>query len=207
MQQVFIRYGVRSAVSMRKSHYLFVAMLIWSVLTGLARADEIPVRYAQLEASDDGGYTLSADFQLELSERLDNALSKGVPLHFVFEFICERPRWYWFNKSAASKKLEAKLSFHALTRSYRLSIGSNHQTFESAEEALTALGTVRGWQVLAPGDLEPLSAYTVGVRLSLDINQLPKPFQVSALANREWTLASNWERWGFSTGPNGKMVR
>ena len=192
---------------MRKSSHLLVALLLWTVLIDFARADEIPVRYAQLEASDEGGYALSADFQLDLSERLENALAKGVPLHFILEFECERPRWYWANKSVSSKKLEARLSFHALTRSYRLSIGNNHQTFNSAGEALVALGTVRGWHVLAQGDLEPLSAYTVGVRLSLDVSQLPKPFQVSALTNREWSLTSNWERWGFSTGPNGKIVR
>lgn len=185
----------------------FFALLLWSALIGIARADEIPVRHAELHANDEGGYTLSADFQLELSERLENALGKGVPLHFVLEFECERPRWYWLDKSVSNKKLEARLSFHALTRSYRLSVGSNHQSFGSASEALAALGTVRDWQVLSQGDLEPLSAYTVGVRLSLDVNQLPKPFQVSALTNREWSLASPWERWGFSTGPDGKIVR
>jgi hypothetical protein len=31
--------------------------------------------------------------------------------------------------------------------------------------------------------------------MRLDTAQLPKPFQVSALANREWTLASPWRRW------------
>jgi hypothetical protein len=31
--------------------------------------------------------------------------------------------------------------------------------------------------------------------MRLDTAQLPKPFQVSALANREWNLASGWKRW------------
>jgi len=30
------------------------------------------------------------------------------------------------------------------------------------------------------------------------VNQLPKPFQVNALASREWQLASEWYRWNFS---------
>jgi hypothetical protein len=34
--------------------------------------------------------------------------------------------------------------------------------------------------------------------MRLDTTQLPKPFQVSALANREWTLASQWKRWELS---------
>jgi Domain of unknown function (DUF4390) len=36
------------------------------------------------------------------------------------------------------------------------------------------------------------------LRLRLDVNQLPKPFQVDALASREWTLQSDWYRWGFT---------
>ena len=39
--------------------------------------------------------------------------------------------------------------------------------------------------------------YDAAIRLRLDVNQLPKPFQVNALASREWTLASDWYRWSF----------
>jgi hypothetical protein len=28
--------------------------------------------------------------------------------------------------------------------------------------------------------------------MRLDVNQLPKPFQVNAITSREWTLASDW---------------
>ena len=41
------------------------------------------------------------------------------------------------------------------------------------------------------------TGYEAGVRLRLDINQLPKPFQVNALASREWTLSSDWYRWTY----------
>jgi len=30
------------------------------------------------------------------------------------------------------------------------------------------------------------------------VNQLPKPFQVNALASREWQLASDWKRFSFA---------
>jgi len=36
------------------------------------------------------------------------------------------------------------------------------------------------------------------VRMKLDVNQLPKPFQVSALTSHEWQLASDWDRWTFT---------
>jgi hypothetical protein len=27
---------------------------------------------------------------------------------------------------------------------------------------------------------------------------MPKPFQVSAITNRDWVLASDWQRWRFT---------
>lgn len=186
-------------------------LMTWLTLSfafsGSAYAEDITVRDVQLVAVDEGGYALSANFDLELNDRLESVLSKGVPLHFVVEFECTRPRWYWFDARVVSKKIETRLSFHALTRTYRLSAGSLYQSFNSITEALSALGTVHSWNVLAPGELEPSSTYEVGVRMWLDVNQLPKPFQVSALTNRDWNLSSPWQRWGFTTGVNGKIVQ
>jgi len=47
------------------------------------------------------------------------------------------------------------------------------------------------------GDRDVITRYDAAIRLRLDVNQLPKPFQVNALASREWTLASDWYRWTF----------
>jgi hypothetical protein len=37
--------------------------------------------------------------------------------------------------------------------------------------------------------------YTAALRMRLDINQLPRPFQIAALGNNDWTLASDWKVW------------
>jgi hypothetical protein len=34
--------------------------------------------------------------------------------------------------------------------------------------------------------------------MRLDVTQLPKPFQINALASRDWNLASEWFRWTLS---------
>jgi hypothetical protein len=36
------------------------------------------------------------------------------------------------------------------------------------------------------------------LRMRLDANQLPKPFQLNALASREWQLDSEPYRWSFT---------
>lgn len=165
-----------------------------ALASAVAAAEEIEVRAAHLAASVEG-IMLNADFALDLTPRLEEALAQGVPLYFLVEFECYRPRWYWLDERIGSATLSVRLSFHALTRTYRLSTGALHQSFATLDEALRALGRVREWLVLPPGVLRPGTAYNAYVRMRLDITQLPKPFQLSALANRDWTLASAWKRW------------
>lgn len=176
-----------------------------ALMTAAALANDIVTRNVLLAPTDDA-YVLSADFDVTLGERLERALNEGVPLYFTFEFECTRPRWYWFDERVVTKKHQARLSFHALTRTYRLSTGALHQTFASADEAVHALGIVRGWRVLPMADLAPDSDYVAGVRMALDVDQLPKPFQVSALTNRDWTLAAPWIRWIFTTDGDGRIA-
>ena len=192
---------------MRTGIFLRVAATFGLLLIASAlRAQEIPLR-AELLATEENGYVLSADFPVQLSDKLDSVLSKGVPLYFIVEFETTRSRWYWFAERIATKRLEMRLAFHAITRTYRLSIGSQHQSFNSLYDALRAMGTVRGWHVINPGSLEPLSKYDVGVRVYLDTVQLPTPFQLSATINPEWTLASAWQRWGIATDAQGRIVK
>jgi hypothetical protein len=175
-------------------------LLALALLVGFtpSRADEILVTRAVLEATEEG-YFLAADFELELSSRLEDALSKGVPLFFLVEFEATRPRWYWFDERAAIASQTWRLSFHALTRTYRLSSGALTQSFPTLSEAMRALSRVRSWFVADRVQLKPDTRYMAAVRMRLDTTQLPKPFQVSALANRDWTLASNWYRWEITT--------
>jgi Domain of unknown function (DUF4390) len=40
--------------------------------------------------------------------------------------------------------------------------------------------------------------YDAAVRLRLDGNLLPKPFQVNALTSSDWSLQSEWYHWTFT---------
>lgn len=178
-------------------------ILVLAAMAGMlagdaAQADEIAVRDTRLIVGEEG-VALHADFGVTLTSRLENALHMGVALYFTMEFECTRPRWYWLDDRIASVSRSTRLSFHALTRTYRLSTGTLHQSYPTLDEALHVLGQARQWIVLANDQLRPETHYMVAVRMRLDVSQLPKPFQVSALANREWTLSSEWQRWAFAT--------
>jgi hypothetical protein len=161
-----------------------------------ARADNIEIHHISLEGNDEG-YALDADFQIDLNPRLEEAVDKGVPMYFEVEFELTRKRWYWFDERPVSKQLMLRLSYHALTRQYRVSSGALYQSFSSLPEALRVLSRVRSWQVLERSELDAGTEYQAELRMRLDVTQLPKPFQLNALTSRDWNLASEWRRWPF----------
>ena len=146
----------------------------------------------------DGSYNLSASFNVELTPTLEEALNKGLALHFVVEFELILPRWYTlylWNKQIAELQQRYRLTYNALTQQYRLSFGALHQSFDTLQEALALLGRIRGRAVFSEDELVPERVYEAQIRLRLDTTQLPKPFQINALGSRDWNLASIWYRW------------
>jgi hypothetical protein len=177
----------------------FALMALLSLSTVNAFANEgIEIGDTRLERSIDGeAWILNVDVDIQLSPRLEDAVNKGLPLYFILELEISKPRWYWFDESSANKSQSYKLSYHALTRQYRLSLGAYQQTFSGLADAIRAMTKVRGWRV---GEFEQFTVgakYDAQVRMRLDASQLPKPFQVIGITNKEWTLASDWKRFVF----------
>jgi hypothetical protein len=162
---------------------------------GPARADDrIGVMAAALEtpANGSGGVYLDATFEFEMPPALEDALQKGIALYFSIDFDLYRDRWYWFDKKLLSTSLTYRLSYSPLTRQYRLARGGLSQPFDSLDEALALLKSVRGWRVFDRAMLRPGDEYSAQLRMRLDTSQLPKPFQVNAITSREWNLSSEW---------------
>jgi hypothetical protein len=169
-----------------------LALLLASFAACAARADEIEVRDVSLRATEEG-LVLDADFAFELTPRLAEVVANGVPLYFRVEFELIRRRWYWFDDTTAARRLQVRLSYHALSRQYRLSTGLLQQNFATLEEALNVLKRVRNWLVVERS--VPLSGdYEAALRMRHDASLLPKPFQLSALTARDLHLDSAWHR-------------
>jgi hypothetical protein len=168
-----------------------------------ARADEIEVTDARLGQTDEG-IALAADFAFELNPRLAEVVTNGVPLYFVVEFELTRPRWYWFDEKAAAKRIQLRLSYHALSRHFRLSTGVLQQNYATLEEALNVLRRVRNWLVVERSAGLADANYEAAVRMRLDVALLPKPFQLSAITSRELNLESPWKRFTFRPPAGGQ---
>lgn len=140
---------------------------------------------------------ISARFSINLPPELETALHNGLALPFEFEFELTRPKLYtlmryslWFGPTASTTK---RLSYQPLTRQYRVHTGGISRNFKSLSEALSAVGIISAWSVLANTSVASDSDSFAGrLRLKLDLSQLPKPYQMAAIGHSEWSLVSSW---------------
>jgi hypothetical protein len=175
-----------------------VALLL-CVLVPLGALAEGGISYAEIVPSEEG-YVVNADIDLELNPRLVDAVSRGVSLYFTANFLVERDRWYWFDEVVAERALNFRVSYNAITRSYRLSVGNFHQSFESLESAVRTMLRIRNWQIAPISELQTGTSYQASLRFQLDTSLLPKPFQVTAIGSRDWNLGTDWLHWTFLAG-------
>ena len=184
---------MRCCGKLLRSLFCSVTLLL---VTLSVQATDISIRNPQLIANEDG-YILAADFNINFNSRLEEAVNKGVVLYFAVDFELTRSRWYWFDEQIIHRNKTFRLSYHALTRQYRLSTGALHQSYTSLDEALRIMSRLRNWQVLETGEIKADQTYLASLRMRLDLTQMPKTFQVSALSNKDWNLESEWARWPF----------
>lgn len=185
---------------------LLVVLLALPLLTfapgAVAEDEEARIRSAAIVLVDDS-YVLNADFDVPLNPRLVDAVRRGVSLYFNIELNVDRPRRLWFDSRVVEKVLQYRLSYHPVTRSYRLSTGNFHRSYDTLDGAIRTLTRVRSWRILASADLKPGIEYQASLRFVHDKSMLPRPLLVTARGTREWTLASDWVRWNFSAEGDG----
>ena len=181
----------------RRRALAFLVVCLFAPPASRARADTIPVRSAQLRVEEDE-VLLSADFDFALTPALEQALDKGIPLYFTIELELSRRRPLWFPEKVAEWSITYRVSYSSLTRQYRVSSGPLGQAFDSLDDVQRFIGHVASRPVARADELTKGVRYEVALREKLDVNQLPKPFQVNALASREWQLSSDWHRFTFA---------
>jgi hypothetical protein len=181
----------------------FVFMLS---LANFAQSQVIKVKQAELEKVD-SAWLLNANFGIELPSGLENALKRGVTLHFLVQFELTRSRWYWFDEKAVSMQRLVRLSYQPLINQYRVNAGGLAFNTNSLEEALRIAGAIGAWTVIELARIDPEKNYEAAIRMTLDLGKLPKPFQVDALNSRDWALSGEWLRFPFNASMTNVLGR
>ncbi|WP_370262617.1 DUF4390 domain-containing protein [Limnobacter sp.] len=184
----------------------FGACLLWLVLAcwpqAHAQQDSITrvtaVKLEPTKAPAAPGWNLAAEFDIQLGNKLREAVDRGLPLQFAVDFQLFRPRWYWMDEQTLATTYTYNLSYNALTRTYRLVTPANTYTSSSLDEMIDRMSRVSQWTVVQREQIAPGEKYTAQVRFRLLLTELPKPFQISALVNSEWDLSSEWVTFEFT---------
>jgi hypothetical protein len=165
-------------------------MLVLACVTAQA-ADGIDITRAAIEASDDG-YRLNSIYSFDLNTGLEQAVQRGMKLHFTTEIELTRPRWWWTDDKAVLMRRTVALEYDVLNRSYHVTVpGSLGQNADTLDEALFLIRRPSRWLIAKKGDLKPGETYDVTLRMYMDPAYLPKPLQVDAFNNADWRLASH----------------
>lgn len=173
-------------------------LLVVSGFPPYAGAETAELSSFMLERAEDGVY-LSATVKMDLPSVVDDVLRKGIPVFFVAEAELRRERWYWYDKAVVSTARHMRLAYQPLLRRWRLQvspspIGNNglgvtlSQSFDSLPDALAAIQRFARWKIVDPADLDADARYNVSFQFRLDVTQLPRPFQIGALGQTEWSL-------------------
>lgn len=176
---------------------LGVLLVCWGCVVGrTAWADTSeegrqPSHQLALERTSDALY-LSARLQVVPGPALEEALHKGIPVHFVWQAEVFQPRWYWTNKVWSEVTRTVRVAYQPLTGRWRVSTGVGlqfalHQNHTTLQDALASAVRVSRWKLAETTALEG-SGWQVAFRFALDLSLLPRPFQIGMGKQSDWDI-------------------
>ena len=154
-----------------------------------------------VERGDDGVY-LSTAVRFDLPAVVEDALLKGIPMFFVAEADIYLSRWYWADKRVANATRTIRLAYQPFTRRWRVNIVSGlinnsaglratlNQNYDTLPEALSAVQRLSRWRIADNSEVEPDVAHKLEFSFSLDLSQLPRPFQIGVAGQKDWTISA-----------------
>lgn len=140
-------------------------------------------------------YKLNADLEIELDEKIKEAINKGVSVEFLYTFELVRPQSFWIDKKIVSTSTSISVSYHALSRQYLVSQSGRQTSHEILSEAMIELIQLYDWKVLERSMVQSNRKYKASLRVKLDQTKLPKAMQVEAIGSEDWNLASEKFEW------------
>lgn len=189
----------------RATRFFRLALVLWVLGAGLlvhwpAQAQSTNAEVIQLtvERSDEGVF-LSASLKFDIPAVVQDALLKGIAVHFLVEADLYRDRWYWTDRKVLSSVRYLRLSYQALSRRWRLQISSQPisnsgqgvaivQQFDSLEDAVATMQRISRWRVGPSDEVDVQGRHTIDFRFRLDTSQLPRPIQFGVAGQSDWAL-------------------
>jgi hypothetical protein len=134
------------------------------------------------------GLVVSFVVNVDLTRGVEDALLKGVPLHFIATAQLMRERWYWTDRRVNTATRTWRVAYQPLTRRFRVGQGGLTQAFDELGEALAAVSRASAWRVAEPAQLDEGARHYLEFAWRLDTSQLPRPMQIGIGGQADWSL-------------------
>ncbi len=199
--------AVMMAFTTRCCRSAWISSLLWQwavlavlVLGSLAaRAENAELTALRVER-DDQGLFLTARVDFELSSVVQDALQKGIPVHFVAEAEVLRERWYWYDRAVASVQRYMRVAYQPLTRRWRLNTSSEpllntglgvslSQSYDTLDEVIAAVQRIGRWKIATAADFDGGGRHVLRFRYRLDASQLPRALQIGSVGQADWIVS------------------
>jgi hypothetical protein len=177
-----------------------LVLAVWMASVTIVQAQTSVAELTEMRVEhSDGALLLNTQLRLELGPVVEDALVKGLAVHFVVEAEVMRDRWYWTDLKLGTASRHYRLAFQPLTRRWRLNVssemiqgagsgGSISQHFETLNEALGVIRKQTNWQIAEIGRKGLQEDHYLKYVFKLDVSQLPRPFQIAAGNQTDWNL-------------------
>lgn len=146
---------------------------------------------------------IDADLKMSFPDDVVEALENGIPLTIAVDVQVLRERPWWRNIMIKESTQLFELRYHPLTNVHEVKnlATDDRYTFNSRQDAMAVLGTIRGAHLIEKKELSPAQQYFVQMRIFLDISHLPAALRQIASLSSSWRLESPWYRWKISDRP------
>ncbi|MBK6869078.1 MAG: DUF4390 domain-containing protein [Burkholderiales bacterium] len=179
--------------------WLLTAWLCLLPLPLAAAAPAVELNELHVERADDGLY-LSAQLQVQLPSVVEDALDKGIPVHFVLEADILRERWYWSDQKLVSARRYLRIAYQPLTRRWRLNVSSEpiantglgvslSQHYDSLGEVMAAVERIARWRIADAAALDEGGRQFLRFQFRLDVGQLPRTFRIGTVGPSDWAIS------------------
>ena len=177
------------------------AVLLALALLPAPRADAANFSVKSVQSTlDNRVLHVNARFELPVNPRIEEALSKGIPIDVVIDVGMAKNRWWWWNRVITDRILRRRIQFHALSRQYLVSgllENDASESFGSLGQALVYAGTLDKYRIVitAKKEIEADARYLLVLRARLDIEALPMLMRPLAYATPSWRRSTGWTEW------------
>ena len=169
----------------------------WALATAVC-AQNADLETLRVERTEDG-LLLSAMVNFRLPSAVEDALDKGIPVHFVADATVLRERWYWTDQRVSDAQRYMRVAYMPLTRRWRLNTSSAPitnaglgvsltQHYDSLSEVMSSVGRISRWKIASAAEMDTSGRQSLRFQLRLDTSQLPRTFQLGNTGQSAWAI-------------------